>query len=460
MLSAERLAALGSGLRGDLVRPGDPSYEQLRRVYNGMIDRRPGAIARCRDVADVITAVDAARENEWTLAIRGGGHNGPGFGVCDDGLVVDLSFMRGIRVDPEARTARVETGCVWGDVDHATHAFGLAAVSGINSTTGVSGLTLGGGHGYLTRKYGLTIDNLLSADLVLADGSFVTASEAENSDLFWALRGGGGNFGVATSFLFRLHPVHTVYGGPMLWPIEKTAELLAWYRDFIADAPEDFYGFFMTLTVPPAPMFPAKLHGKKACGVIWCHVGPLEEAERALEPARRFGPPLVDRTGPLPFPYLQSAFDSFYPAGMQWYWRGDFVRELSDEAIQIHVDYANRLPTPLSTMHLYPVDGAVHSKRSDATPFRFRDARWSMVIVGVDPDPANAGLIRNWTTQYWEDLHEHSAGGAYVNFLMDEGTDRVRATYGENYVRLAEIKARYDPSNIFRVNQNILPAGA
>ncbi len=459
MLSEGRLAALESGLRGGVTRPRDPSYNQARRVYNGMVDRRPGAIARCWNLADVIACVNAAREDEWVLAVRGGGHNGPGLGVCDEGLVVDLSPMRGIRVDPTARTVRVETGCVWGDVDHATHTFGLATVSGINSTTGVGGLTLGGGHGYLTRKYGLTIDNLISADLVLADGSLVTASEQQNSDLFWAIRGGGGNFGVATSLLFRLHPVHTVYGGPMLWPLEATADVMAWYRDLMAEAPEDLYGFFATLTVPPAPMFPEDLHGKKACAVIWCHVGSPEEAENALEQARRFGPPLVDRTGPLPYPFLQSAFDSLYPSGMQWYWRGDFVRELTDEAIRTHVRHSNELPTPLSTMHLYPVDGAVHQKASDETAFRFRDARWSMVIVGVDPDPAKAGLIRDWTTQYWDDLHEHSAGGAYVNFLMDEGSDRIRATYGENYSQLREIKAKYDPANLFRMNQNIIPAG-
>lgn len=459
MIKERILENLESGLRGDLIRPADDAYRQARRVYNGMIDKRPGAIVSCRDAGDVMAAIGAARAHGLQLAVRGGGHNGPGLGTCDEGLVVDLSPMRGVRVDPDARSARVAGGSVWGDVDHATHAFGLAVPSGIISTTGVGGLTLGGGHGYLSRKYGLTIDNLLSADVALADGRFVTASEDENSDLFWALRGGGGNFGVVTSFLFRLHPVETVYGGPMIWPIEQTAEAMAWYRDFMADAPEDLYGFFAIMTVPPAPTFPKELHGRQACGVVWCHLGTSAEAEQQIDKARRFSPPLFEHVGPVPYPALQSAFDALYPKGLQWYWKGDFIKDLNNAAIQAHVEHGAEMPTPLSTMHLYPIDGAVHRKRPDETAFHCRDARWSMVIVGVDPDPANAGAIRDWARSYWESLHPYSAGSSYVNFMMEEGADRIRATYGGNYERLAAAKRKYDPSNLFCVNQNIAPDG-
>jgi len=444
-------------LRGELIQPGDPSYDTVRKVYNGMIDRRPRLIARCANVADVITAVNFGRQNKMLVAVRGGGHNGGGLGTCDDGLVIDLSLMRGIRVDPAARTARVDGGCTWGDVDHATHAFGLATPSGIVSTTGVGGLTLGGGIGHLTRKLGLTIDNLLSVDMVLADGRFVTASAEENKDLFWAVRGGGGNFGVVTSFLLRLHPIHTDYAGPMLWPLEQTTEVMKWYREFIAKAPEDINGFFAFLIVPPGLPFPEHLHNKKMCGIVWCYTGPLERADETFKPIRRFGPPVLDLVGPLPHPALQSMFDALYPPGLQWYWRADFVNELSDDAIALHVKYGSQLPTMHSSMHLYPINGAVHRVGKRNTAFSYRDATWAEVIVGVDPDPANNGRIISWTKEYFDALHPYSAGGAYVNFMMDEGQERVKATYGENYDRLVDIKNKYDPTNLFRVNQNIRP---
>jgi len=443
--------------RGELIQPHDPGYDCARKVYNGMIDRRPSLIARCTDVADVISAIKFARQNNLEIAVRGGGHNAGGLGVWDDALVIDLSPVRYTHVNPDARTVRVGGGSTWGDVDHATHPFGLAVPSGIISTTGVGGLTLGGGLGYLTRKYGLTIDNLLGVDMVLADGSFVTANEKQNQDLFWAVRGGGGNFGVVTSFLFQAHPVHTVYGGPMFWEMDQAPEVMKWYRDFIVNAPDDLNGFFAFLVVPPGPPFPEHLRNRKMCGIVWCHTGPMENAEAALQPARNFLTPALDFVGPIPHPALQSMFDGLYSPGLQWYWKADFVKELSDDAIRAHMRHAQRIPTGLSTMHLYPINGAASRISSSETPWNFRDANWAEVIVGVDPDPAKKPILVDWARSYWEELHPYSAGGAYINFMMDEGEDRIRATYRESYERLSAIKAQYDPHNVFHVNQNIKP---
>ena len=423
-----------------------------------MIDKRPQLVARCRDVADVMAAVEFGRENNLLTAIRGGGHNGAGLGTCDGGVVIDLSLMKGIRVDPAARKVRVEAGCVWGDVDHATHAFGMATPCGFISTTGVAGLTLGGGIGYLTRQYGLTIDNLLSVDMVLADGRFVTANSDENPDLYWAVRGGGGNFGVITSFEFRLHPVNMVNFGPTLWPLEQAADVLRAYRRFIVDAPADVSGFFAFLVVPPAPIFPEHLHLKTVCGIVWCCTGSLEQTEAALKPMRTLGQPLFDHVGPVPFPVVQSFFDGLFVPGLQWYWRADNFTELSDEAIARHVEHGSKVPTMLSTMHLYPVNGAAQRVGRNDTAYSFREALFAEVIVGVDPDPANSEKMTAWCKDYWDALHPYSAGGAYVNFMMDEGQDRVQATYRDNYKRLAAIKKKYDPKNFFRVNQNIRPA--
>ena len=375
-----------ASLRGELIQPGDPDYDEARKVYNAMIDKRPRMIARCSDVADVISCVNFARENEMLLAVRGGGH------------------------------------------------------------------------GYLARKYGLTIDNLLEADVVLADGSFVKASEQENEDLFWAIRGGGGNFGVVTSFLFRGNPVSTVYAGPMFWELDQAEEILRWYREFSPQAPEDMYGFFAFLVVPPAPPFPEHLHGKKMCGIIWCYSGAMEGAEEAFRPIRQqVGLPAFEFLGPMPLPTLNSLFDALYPPGLQWYWRGDFVTELTDEAIAMHLRYGPEVPTMHSTMHLYPIDGAVHRVGSHDTAFSYREAKWSAVFVGVDPDPDNNERIISWTKEYWDAVHPHVGGGAYVNFMMDEGQERIKATYRDNFERLVAIKNKYDPTNLFRVNQNIRP---
>jgi len=458
MLNEATITKFKTSLRGELVGPGDQSYDAARKVYNAMIDRRPRLIARCADVADVIAAVNFGRENKLLVAVRGGGHNAGGLGVCDEGLVIDLSPMRYVRVDPKKRTVLVGGGALWGDVDHATHAFGLAVPTGIISTTGVGGLTLGGGLGHLTRQCGLTIDNLLGVDMVLADGRFVTANAKEHADLFWAVRGGGGNFGVVTSFLFRAHPIHTDYAGPMLWPMEDAVEVMKWYRAFITKAPNTINGFFAFLTVPPGPPFPEHLHNKKMCGIVWCYTGPAKKAGQVFTPIRRFKTPALDLVGPLPHPALQSMFDGLYPPGLQWYWKADFVRELSDEAIALHTKHGAELPTMHSTMHLYPINGAARRVKNNATAWRYRDAVWAQVMVGVDPDPANKERISAWARDYWTALHPYSAGGAYVNFMMDEGDERIRATYGRNYDRLAKVKKRYDPTNLFRVNQNIKPA--
>lgn len=457
-LDRETLQGFQSRLRGGLIGPGDPSYNSARSVFNAMIDKHPALIARCVDVADVIAAINVAREHGLTLAVRGGGHNGPGFGTCDDGLVIDLLPMKSVSVDPVARIARVAGGCTWGDVDHATHAFGLATPSGFISTTGVGGLTLGGGIGYLSRTFGLTIDNLLGVDMVLADGRFVIANANQNSDLFWAVRGGGGNFGIVTSFLFQLHPVSTVYGGPMLWPIDRASELMRWWREFIAEAPEEINGWFGFITVPPAPPFPEQYHMQKMCAIVWCDTGPLEQAEERFKPIRAFGPPAIDFAGPIPWPVLQSMFDALYQPGLQMYWKADFLNQLSDQTIDLFAKYGAQLPTMLSTIHIYPINGAAQRAGRNDTAFSFRDANFAAVIVGVDPDPVNNERMIQWARDSWTAVHPYSAGGAYVNMIMDEGQDMVKAAYRDNYAQLARIKAKYDPDNLFHVNQNIKPA--
>jgi FAD/FMN-containing dehydrogenase len=458
VLNDELVREFAAALRGQLIQPGDEGYDAARKGHNGMIDKRPRFIARCADVADVITAVNFGRANKMLTSIRCGGHNAGGLGFCDDGLVIDLTRINYVHVDPVARTVRVGGGTTLGDVDHATHAFGLAVPAGIFSTTGVGGLTLGGGLGYITRNHGLTIDNLLAADVVLADGSFVTASAEKNADLFWALRGGGGNFGVVTSFLFKAHPLSMVYGGPMLYELDQATEALKWYRDFLPKAPPELNGFFAFLVVPPGPPFPEHLHNKKMCGVVWCYSGPQEKAEAIFKPIRAFKTPALDFVGPLPYPALQAMFDPLLPPGLLWYWKADFMNELSDAAVAEHVKWGSVMPTPLSTMHLYPIDGAASRVKSSDTPWAYRGAKWAQIVAGIDPDPANKEKITAWSKAYYDALHPHSAGGAYVNFMMDEGEERIKATYRDNYPRLAAIKKKYDPTNFFRVNQNIKPA--
>jgi hypothetical protein len=460
-LATEAYEQLAGALRGDLIGPADSRYDEARRVYNGMIDKRPAAIARCRDVADVVACVRFAREHGLTIAVRGGGHSAAGLGVWDDALVIDLSLLRSTTVSPEDHTVRADAGCTWGDIDHATVAFGMATPSGFLASTGVAGLTLGGGIGYLSRRFGLTVDNLLAADVVLADGTFVTASETSHPDLFWALRGGGGNFGIVTSFTFRCHDIGehgTIIGGPVFYDLADTAEVMRWYRELIPSLPEELSGWIALLTVPPVPPFPEALWGRKVCGIVWCYTGAHDKADEVLAPVKTHGSPLMVGLQPMPFTALQGAFDPLYPAGLQWYWRADFFNEISDTAIEVHRKYGAMLPTGHSTMHMYPIDGAASRVPENATAFAYRDGGWAGVIVGVDPDPANAGLISQWTRDYWEELHPTSAGGAYVNFLMNEGQDRVKASYRGNYARLTQVKERYDPGNTFHINQNIQPA--
>jgi hypothetical protein len=448
---------LAAGFEGQVIGRDDPGYDEARALFNAMIDKRPLLIARCAGADDVARTIAFARRHDVPLAIRGGGHNGAGLASVDDGVVADLSQMRAVSVDAAARTARVAGGCTWADVDQATQEHGLAVPCGVISTTGVGGLTLGGGTGHLTRGYGLTVDNLLSAQVVLADGQQVTASEDENSDLFWALRGGGGNFGAVTEFAFQAAPVPDVVGGPTLWPIEQTSELLAAYREFQPTLPRNASGFFAFHTVPPGPPFPEEIHLRKVCMVVWCIVGTDEEAEELMAPMLAVGEPLMHGAAREPLAGLNSAFDALYGPGDQWYWRADFVGEIPDEAIALNQEWNEKMPSWKSGSHIYPIDGAAHDVGNDETPWAFRDTQWSQVIIGVDPDPAGAEAIRDWTVGYWEALHPYSAGGAYVNFMMDEGQERVQATYGANYERLAKVKAEYDPDNVFSVNQNIRP---
>jgi len=457
MLNKQAIKEFGESIRGEIILPGDPGYDEARKVYNGMIDKKPALFAYCESAADVVKAVNFGRDNNMLIAVRGGGHNAGGLGIANDALVIDLSKIRYVRVDRKTNTVRVGGGCTWGDVDHATHPFGLAVPAGVISTTGVGGLALGGGVGYLSRKYGLTIDNILEVDMVLADGSFVTASKNENEDLYWAIRGGGGNFGIVTSFLFRGNsiPENSIIG-PTLWNIDKTEQILKWYRDFILNAEEDLYGFFATLTVP-GPPFPEELHGKKMCGVVWNYLGSHATVDEVFKPVRDLKPDF-EHLGPAPHTVLNSMFDVFYPKGLQWYWKADFIKDIPDEAVVQHVKFGKDLPTPHSTMHLYPINGAAHRLNGADTPWAYRDANWAQVMVGVDPDPVNKEKITNWAKNYHNAIHPYSAGGAYINFIMDEGQESVKASYKQHYDRLVKIKNKYDPKNLFRVNQNIKPS--
>lgn len=442
-------------LRGHIVLPDQNNYDESRKVYNGSIDKRPGAIVYCVDVADVIASVNFARENNILLAVRGGGHNGGGLGICDEGMVIDLSGLKSVRVNTADNTVRVGGGNVWGEVDHATHPFGLAVPAGIISTTGVGGLTLGGGVGHLSRKYGLTIDNVLEADMVLADGSFVTVNSEQNQDLYWAIRGGGGNFGIVTSFKFQAHPVKTVIGGPTLWPIEKTEEILEWYHDFIHSTDEALNGFAATMVIP-GPPFPEFLHMNPYCGIVWCYCGDPAKFEELFKPVLDMNP-IFEHVGEMPYPSVQTLFDGLMPPGMQWYWRADFFTELNAESRRLHREYGSTIPTPLSQMHLYPISGAAAKPGLTDTPWAYRDAKYAGVFVGVDPDPAKFDVLSSWAKAYQEALHPYSSGGAYTNFMMNEGQERVMASYRQNYDRLKQIKQKYDPENLFRVNQNIDP---
>jgi len=445
-------------LSGEMILPQDSNYDDARSIYNAMIDKHPGCIVKCNNRDDVVEAIQFARAKGIEVSVRGGGHNGAGLALVNDGMVIDLSLMKDIQVDPDKRTAVVQGGCLLSEVDKATHEHGLALPSGIIGTTGVAGLTLGGGMGYLTRKGGLTIDRLLEAEVVLASGEVVTASETSNPDLFFAIRGGGGNFGVVTSFTFNLLPIKNVYGGPMFWPLKKAHEAMKFYDEITKDAPNDLYGFFAFLIVPPGDPFPEHLHSKNVCGIVWCYTGPMENAEEVFKPIREFGPPILDFVGEMPMPALNGMFDELYPPGMQWYWKAHYVNELTDDAIRENIKHGSNIPSMHSTTHLYPIDGAVHDVEAGDTAWAKRDTRWSQVIVGVDPDPKNADKVTKWCKDYYDGLIPHTEGGGYVNFMMEEGETRIKASYGDNYKRLQKVKVKYDPDNFFHINQNIKPS--
>ncbi len=449
-----------SSISAEVILPDDASYDEARKLYNAMIDKKPALIVKCTNQQDIVAAIRFAKKNALEISVRSGGHNGAGLGLCNDGLAIDLSPMKKITVDPEKKIARIEAGCTLGEIDQKLHEYGLALPSGIISTTGIGGITLGGGLGYLTRKCGLTIDNLLEAEVVLANGSTVTANKNEHPDLFWALRGGGGNFGVVTSFVFQLHEISEVYAGPMFWPLEQAKEAMQFYREIMAKADNDLYGFFAFLIVPPGDPFPAHLHNQNVCGVVWNYTGPEEKREDVFAPIRAFGPPILDFVGPIPVPALQSMFDALYPSGLQWYWKSDFFKELTDEAMDVFIRQGSEMPSYLSTMHLYPIDGKAHEVAPDATAWEHREARWAEVIVGVDPDPARKDIVTDWCKSYYNATHPFASGGTYVNFMMEEDKGRMESTFGNNFERLTEIKTKYDPTNLFHINQNIKPQEA
>jgi FAD/FMN-containing dehydrogenase len=457
-MSTQTLEGLRTTVRGEVITPRDDGYEDARRVFNAMIDRRPAFVVRCAGTEDVIAAVDFARENELDVAVRGGGHSVPGFGTADDALVIDLSGMRDVQVDPERRTARAQGGATWGIFNDATHVYGLATTGGVVSTTGVGGLTLGGGIGYLARGHGLSCDNLVSAEVVTADGRTLTASETENEDLFWALRGGGGNFGVVTAFEFRLHPVTEVYGGPLFFDLADAGAVLRAYREFIVDAPEQFGGFPAWQIAPPLPFIPEERHGETMVAFVACWAGPVEDGEQALKPLRDAAPVVAEHVGAMPYPALNSAFDALYPpGGLQHYWKTNFVKELTDEAIEAHLEHGPKVPVVNSTVHIYPINGACNRVASDATAFAYRDATFATVIAGMWPDPADNEANIEWVRDYYEATAPLSEEGGYVNFMSGDDQDRIKASYRGNYDRLVEVKRKYDPANLFHLNQNIRP---
>ena len=442
---------------GAVITPEDSDYDEARAVYNAMIDRRPSVVVRAQDSADVAAAVDYARENRLPFATRGGGHSVPGFGTIDDGVVADLSGMRAVSVDPGRRVARAQGGATWGDFNDATHEHSLATTGGIVSTTGVAGLTLGGGIGYLTRGHGLACDNLVGAEVVTADGLTVRASADENADLLWALKGGSGNFGVVTALDFQVHPLSEIYGGPMFFELEHARDLLEWYRDFIVDAPEQFGGFPAFQIAPPLPFIPEDRVGETFIVFVACWAGPLAEGEAIVNRIKDVAPVAAEHVGPMPYPALNSAFDGLLPAGLQHYWKANFVRELTDDAIDAHLEHGPRVPAVNSTVHIYPINGAAQRVGADEAAFGHRDATFAPVIAGMWPDPAHNEANIKWVKDYYAATAPHSEEGGYVNFAASDDQDRVRANYGVNYDRLVEVKRSYDPDNLFRHNQNIKP---
>ncbi|MFK4297792.1 FAD/FMN-containing dehydrogenase [Arthrobacter sp. GAS37] len=457
-MNGTALDGLREQLRGQLVTPSDPDYDSARAVYNGMIDKRPAGVVRVAQVADVIASVNFAQDNSLPLAIRGGGHSAPGFGTWDDALVIDFVNRTGVRVDPEAGTARAEAGTTWADFNHATHAFGLATTGGIVGSTGIAGLTLGGGIGYLARKHGLSCDNLISADVVTADGKFLTASETRNEDLFWALRGGGGNFGVVTSLEYKLHPVDMVHAAIIIYGMEHAETVAKFYRDYMVTAPEEFGAFVGFHQGPPVPFLPEEWHGKPVCVVIGMWTGDPAEGAARWQPFLDVAPVAGSLVGPMPYPALNSAFDPLLPKGMQAYWKANFLSELNDGAIAAHLEYGSKVPSVQTSVHVYPIDGAVQRVGQTDTAFVNRGVKFSPVIACMWNDPADNEANIDWVRSYAAALRPHSSPGGYIGFMDGDDQGRISENYGVNYERLQAIKGKYDPGNLFHVNQNIKPA--
>ena len=457
-MATSAIDALRGQVSGEVITPQDGAYDEARRVFNGMIDKRPAAVVRCTSADDVAATVAVARDEGLDLSVRGGGHSAPGFGTNDGGLVADLSPMQNVVVDANARTARAGGGCTWSGFNDATNAHGLATTGGIIGSTGIAGLTLGGGIGYLSRKYGLSCDNLLSAEVVTADGQVVHASEKEYDDLFWALRGGGGNFGVVTTFEYRLHPVAEIYGGPIAYPVDRAADVLRFYREYIAESPEELGGFVGFHLAPPLPFLPEEWHFKNVCLAVLCWAGPLDQGEKMVQPFLDVAEPVGFHVGAMPYPALNTAFDPLLPAGLQHYWKASYEDELTDGAIAVHADFGARVPAIQCAVHLYPINGAVQRVGASDTAFAYRDVGYSPVIAGMWADPADNEKNTAWVRGYYDALQPFSAEGGYINFMDGDDQGRIKANYRGNYDRLAAIKAKYDPANLFHMNQNIRPA--
>ncbi len=454
-LEESAVQAFKAGLRGALLRPGEAGYDDARKIWNAMIDKRPALIACCAGVADVISSVNFARDHNLLVAVRGGGHNIAGNATCDDGLMINLSGMKAVRVDPVRCTARAEPGVTWAEFDHETQAFGLATTGGQISTTGIAGLTLGGGWGYLARQHGLACDNLLSADVVTADGQLLTASSTDHADLFWGLRGGGGNFGVVTSFEYQLHPVRSVLAGLIAYPFDKAKEVIGLFRDLTRAAPDELASAVVLLSLPDGTPF---------AGIAVFYNGPVEEGQRLLKPLRTFGPPLVDQIGPIPYVAAQKLLDAIYPPEIQNYWKSSFLKEISDEAIETMAAYCAKRPSPMCHGLIeHQLGGAVSRVDREATAFNHRDVQYSFMSIGECATPAEAASCARWAREFWTAMQPYSTGAVYVNYLgaeADEGVERIKAAYGpEKYQRLSALKNKYDPANLFRLNQNIKPAG-
>lgn len=457
MPTENEIEKLRDELLGRVILPKDKEYNEARTIYNAMIDKRPALFVKCRDKFDVRKSIHFARRNKIEVSVKAGGHNGAGLSLVDNGLVIDLTEMKYIDIDIDKNIAIVGPGNTLKEVDEATHGHNLAIPVGVNGNTGISGLTLGGGLGFLTRKAGLTIDHLLEAEVVLASGEIVTVNARNNADLYWALRGGGGNFGVVVSFTYNLLPISNVYAGPMLWPVEKAGEVMRFFDNHLKNASNDLYGFFAFLTVPNSEPFPEYHQNKNVCGIVWCYTGDLNKVEEVFRPIREFEQPILDFVSEMPLPTLNSLFDWLYPPGLNWYWKGHYINELSDEAIAKNIEYGSALPTSLSSMHLYPIDGKAHEIGQDETAWAHRNTRWVQVIVGVTSDSKNNDRIKAWSKAYYEAIQPYSSGGGYVNFMMQEEDSRIKESYGGNYNKLRKIKKKYDIENFFHLNQNIKP---